>query len=47
MYQISGILHVQDMALPFDNEGVLLDTRKLAPIFQERTNLKDGTMEGK
>lgn len=47
MYQISGVLHVQDMALPFDNEGVLLDTSKLTPIFNEGTTLKNGTMKEK
>lgn len=47
MYQISGVLHVQDMALPFDNEGVLLDTSKLRPIFKEGTSIKNGTMEEK
>jgi LEA14-like dessication related protein len=26
-YQISGILHLQDIPLPFDNEGVILHTR--------------------
>jgi len=28
-YQITGVLHLHDIPLPFDNEGVLLDTNKL------------------
>lgn len=28
-YQIKGVLHLQDIPLPFDNEGVLLKTREL------------------
>ena len=46
-YQISGVLHVQDMPLPFDSEGILLDTSKITPTFQEGTNLKNDTIEGK
>lgn len=28
-YHIKGILHLQNIPLPFDNEGILLDTSKL------------------
>ncbi len=31
-YQIQGILHLQDIPLPFDNDGVLLDTSKLQQL---------------
>ena len=28
-YQIKGVLHLQEIPLPFDNEGILLDMNKL------------------
>lgn len=36
-YQITGVLHVHDIPLPFDNNGVLLDTSTLqhSPIGNE------------
>lgn len=30
-YQITGVLHLQDVPLPFDNEGVILDVSKESP----------------
>lgn len=31
-YQITGVLHLQDIPLPFDNDGILLDTSTLPQL---------------
>ena len=35
-YQVNGVLHVQDIPLPFDNEGVLLDVSRLSSPSKEK-----------
>ncbi|MDT7040967.1 LEA type 2 family protein [Candidatus Nitronereus thalassa] len=34
-YQIEGILHLQDIPLPFTNEGVILHSRDVTPKYSE------------